>query len=111
MRYIVGHSTSRSGKIVGVAGTPSKPKAPIPSVAKSQFRTPKRGTKLQKGSKVEKRKYAINTRGEKRGLKAAKLIRQRLSPVKKKSASKRKSRVSRSKPRKKVMRKRRVKRK
>lgn len=76
-RYITGNTLSASFYVRKTTGRPTKAKVSIPNVAKSQFRTVKGKSKLQKTSSVEKRKYRLNTRGEKKKITAARLIAKR----------------------------------
>lgn len=82
---VVENSTARSffvrktkgvGRRINLGGFPSQ-----------QYRFPKRNTRLQSGSLVEKSKFAINTRGEKQGLSIARYIAQSRNKILKKNVS------------------------
>lgn len=75
-RYVTENSTSVSYVIRRVTGEVSRGKTRVPRVLQSQFRSPKRRSKLPIKVRIERRRYRINTKGEKRGLKAAQLISQ-----------------------------------
>lgn len=70
LRYILENSTSASG-IIKKSRQKAKVVQGIPATQASHFRSRKRKSKLDARSVIEKRKYRINTRGEKSQLKAA----------------------------------------
>jgi len=64
-RFIENHP-ARSFRLVRARGKPVK--ISLKSLPRKQYRQPKGKTKLARSSLVEKSKYAINTRGEKKGI-------------------------------------------
>ena len=94
---LIDNTVAASGKIVrGKRKVPLSRKSLLLKKPKRKIRKLRRGkTRKTRDKVVEKRKNRIDTRGEKKGLRAAKLIKNRLRIYKKKK--KRKKKVKRSK--------------
>lgn len=87
-RWLANNSVARSFVRVGVARKAQKLPQYVAKTSSKLFRKPKSKSKLAKRTTIEKRKFAINTRGEKKGLKAAQLLKRVRKPSKKKKVAK-----------------------
>lgn len=93
---VLDKSVGASGYIKGSKARPNILARKLPYISQRKFRKPKAKSKLKRVSKVEKSKNRIDTRGEKRGLSAAKVAKRLLKNANKK----RRTKKSRAKKRK-----------
>lgn len=86
-RFVVDHSTSRRGRVREVEGVKKFGKRFAPSTSPLKFRKFrfKKGKKipLKPRTEIEKTKFAIDTRGEVKGLKIARILQERFGKKKK----------------------------
>lgn len=90
-RYVTNNSIARSFIVVGVGRKGKKLPKFVAKTSGKLFRSPKKKSRLSPKTLIEKRRYAINTRGEKKGLKAAAFLKRVSKPSKRKKTAKKTS--------------------
>jgi len=83
-RWLVNNSTARTFLVVGVKKKATKLPKYVRKTPKKLFRQPKKRSKLKNKTVVERSRYLINTRGEKKGLRASALLKRVSKPQKRK---------------------------
>jgi len=76
-KAVTDNTISASYIVRKAAGKPVKVIRSIIKVMESKFRSPVRRSKLPKGTRVERRKRRLDTRGEKRGITVARYLAKR----------------------------------
>lgn len=88
-KFITNNSIARSFIVVGVGRKSKKLPKFVAKTSGKLFRSPKKKSRLSPKTVIEKRKYAINTGGERKALKASQFLRRVAKrPKKKKTARK-----------------------